>query len=434
MVKISFITFGCTLNRADSELMMGLLQSEGYAITQDPAQADLVIINSCSVKNLAETKFFRALRDMKAKDRLVIAAGCVPQAQKDYLTKELSGISVIGTKQLNRIADVVRETLDGNVLQLVCDGTNRRHGLPRVRRNSLIGIVPIAEGCLGSCTYCKSKMARGELSSYAPDAILEEVKQSISEGCKEIWLTSQDCGAYGKDIDTDLMTLLKDVLKIEGEFRVRLGMANPNFVKDFADQLIELYRNNKDKLFRFIHIPLQSGNNRILKAMNRYYTKEDYLELCQKLRTSLPDITIATDIICGFPSETEEEFDETLDLLRQIQPDVINRSRFWARPGTVAAEMEDQCSGTITLERSRRLNRVIKDISKARNRFWESWIGTVLIDDKGRSAEHCEEQGWVGRNYAYKQVVVRGDLHAGQTLVVKVSKPHIFYLAASKHE
>lgn len=429
MTKIAFITFGCTLNVADSELMMGLLSSEGFEIVQSSDEADLVVINSCTVKNMAENKFFKTIRDMQSKNKLVIAAGCVPQAEKSYLANQLKDVSVIGTKQLNRIVDVVRETIDGNVMQLVVDGENKRHSMPRIRRNNIIGIVPISEGCLGNCTYCKSKMARGDLVSYDSKVILEEIKSAVKEGCKEIWLTSQDCGAYGLDIDTDITKLLESVLKLKGDFKVRLGMSNPNHILPIVDELILLYKENKEKLFRFIHIPVQAGSDRILKLMNRFYTKADFIDLCRRLRGAMPDITIATDVICGFPGETEEEFEETLELMKTIQPDVINRARFWARPGTVAATMDDQLAGTVTNERSRKLNALLQEISKQRNEFWKDWEGKILIDEEGHPDSN-KNPTWLGRNYAYKPFVIKQKTEVGKFINVKVSNIEVFHLEA----
>lgn len=427
MRKIAFITFGCTLNVSDSELMAGLLAKDGFKIVKTLDDADLVVVNSCSVKNMAESKFFKALRECEKEGKRIVAAGCVPQAEKSYLDTKLKHVSVLGTKQLNRIVDVVEETLAGNVIHLLGEGENARHGIPKVRRSDVIGIIPISEGCLGDCTYCKARLARGSLVSYPIADIVKEVKTAVKEGCREIWLTGQDCGTYGRDIDSSLPELLKKVLSVDGDFFVRLGMANPNFVKDFADDLVSLYKRYPDKLFRFIHIPLQSGNDRILKSMNRKYSKKDFMDLCVKLRASLPDITIATDVICGFPTETEEEFDETLELLKVIRPDVVNRSRFWPRPGTKAAGMK-QLSGTITNNRSRRLNDLLKKLSLERNRFWKDWSGRVVIDEQASSGRPV----FVGRNYAYKPFVMDGHFRLGECLNVKSDKPCVFHIEASK--
>jgi len=425
MAKIAFKTFGCTLNLSDSEMMQGLLVDAGHEIVGDVDSAELVVVNSCSVKHLAEKKFFRAVADAAGRGKKVVCAGCVPQAEQSYLADSLSGFSVIGTKQLNKIVHVVEETLAGNVVHMVKSEKNSRLNVPKVRRNPVVGIVPISEGCLGECTYCKSRLARGNLVSYDPDAIVSQVKADVASGCKEIWLTSQDCGAYGKDIGTDIVELLKRVCVVDGDFMIRLGMMNPNFALEYLDELIDVFQENEGKLFWFIHLPVQAGSNRILQSMNRKYTKEDFMKVCYSLRESMPEISIATDVICGFPGETEEEFQQTVELVREVVPDVVNVSRFWPRPGTSAATMEGQLHGRDTNSRSREMENVKEEVSLMRNKAWEGWSGTVFVDEKGSVGSG---ESWVGRNFAYKPVGLLGRYSLGDTVTVTIKESHTFYL------
>jgi MiaB-like tRNA modifying enzyme len=425
MVKIAFLTFGCTLNFADSELMMGLLKEAGHEIVSTVDSASLVVVNSCTVKNLAENKLFKAVRDAESGGKKVVVAGCVAQAEQSHLNGRLSGYSVVGTKQLNKIVHVVEETLAGNTVQMLGIEKNERLNVPKVRRNKIIGIVPIAEGCLGECSYCKARMARGRLVSYDPEAIVKQVMSDVRDGCREIWLTSQDCGAYGKDIGTNIVALLKSVCAVEGDFMIRLGMMNPNFALEYLDELIGVFKSNKGKLFWFIHLPVQAGSNRILQEMNRKYTKEEFTRVCQAFRTVMPEMTIATDVICGFPSESDEEFKQTMDLVKQVQPDVINISRFWARPGTPAASMEGQLHGRDTNERSREMKKVKEEVSLLRNKTWEGWSGPVIIDEKGTVGS---EESWIGRNYAYKPVGVKGRFRMGEKVEVKISGVKVYHL------
>ncbi len=425
MSNISFITFGCTLNFSDTELMMGLLAKAGHKIVDDVSSADLVVVNSCTVKSMAESKLFKALRELSAKGKKIVVAGCVAQAEQSYVDTKLSAHSVIGTKQLNKIVHVVEETLLGNVVKMLNPGKNERLGMPKIRCNSIIGIIPVSEGCLGNCTYCKARFARGKLVSYDPEQIVAQVIADVQDGCKEIWLTSQDCGAYGKDIGTDIVTLLRAVLEVKGDFKVRLGMMNPNFALEYLDDLIELYEKNKGKLFWFIHVPSQSGNDRILSLMKRKYTSEDFLKVCSTFRHELPEITIATDIICGFPSETKEEFSDSLELVRTVKPDVLNKSRFWPRPGTEAAAMKGQLHGRETNERSRQLKEVFEKTAKERNKIWEGWTGEIIIDEKGKVGM---SESWIGKNYAYRPVALKGKYSMGQKVMVKVKKVHVHYL------
>ncbi len=424
MACIAFRTFGCTLNHADSELMQGLLEEAGHEIV-DEEDAELVVVNSCSVKHLAEKKFFRAVSDLSARGKKVVCAGCVPQAGPEHLADALAGYSVIGTKQLNRIVRVVQEALDGNAVHLLKQEKNKRLNMPKVRRNAVVGVVPISEGCLGECAYCKSRLARGRLESFGISAIVRQVKADVADGCREIWLTSQDCGAYGKDIGTDIVELLRAVCAVEGEFFVRLGMMNPNFALEHLDGLLDVFKSNKDKLFWFVHLPVQAGSNKILRSMNRKYTKEEFARVCQALRSSMPEMAIATDIICGFPGESDPDFKQTIDLVRQVKPDVINISRFWPRPGTPAAVMEGQLHGRDTNSRSREMENVKEEVSLARNKTWEGWSGTVVVDERGSVGSG---ESWVGRNYAYKPVALKSGSSLGEKVEIKVQKACKYHL------
>ncbi len=423
--KIAFITFGCTLNFADTELMSGLLQTAGFDVVGSDAvdSADVVIVNGCSVKHLAEKKFFKAVQRFEDAGKKIIVAGCVAQAEQEYAKTRLASYSIIGTKQLNKIVHVVEETLSGNIVQLLGQDKNDRLNVPRVRRNPVVGIVPISEGCLGECTYCKSRFARGKLVSYDPDAIVRQVVSDVAEGCKEIWLTSQDCGAYGKDIGTDIVTLLRAVCDVEGNFMVRIGMMNPDFALEHLDDLIGVFKENKDKLFWFLHIPVQAGSDRVLRLMKRKYTVGDFIHVTESIRRELAQFTISTDIICGFPGETEEEFHDSIELVQKVNPDVINISRFWPRPGTEAEKMEGQLPGRDTNKRSREMRELLKRISRANNETWKGWQGMIIIDEQGN-----RPGSMIGRNFAYKPVAVKGKFNLGETIEVKIEKIDTYHL------
>ena len=438
MTKISFITFGCSMNFSDSELMMGLLDKEGYELIPEPDDADLIIVNSCTVKNLAETKFWRTLKQLKEKNKKVIVTGCIAQAEQKYVDNELKNYSIIGTKQINRICHVVEQTIEGNIVHLLDTKNNPRLNLPKIRKNNIIGIVPISEGCLGNCTYCKTKLARGSLISFSPEEILKQINSDLEDGCKEIWLTSQDCGAYGKDINTNICELLKKILEIKKEFYIRLGMTNPNFAFEFLDELLEIfhtnYKNIKDsdksaKLFMFLHIPIQAGNDQVLKNMNRKYTVEQFKTVIARFREKIPLFTFATDMICGFPGETNKQFQDSLELMQKTKPDVINISRFWSRPGTPAEKLPNQIHGRETNKRSREMREIFLKISFERNKMWEQEINNIpseiIIDEKGTKKG---EKSWIGRNRSYKPIVTKNKHKLGNKIKIKAVKTHKFYL------
>jgi MiaB-like tRNA modifying enzyme len=420
MTRIYIETAGCSLNRSDSEVMAGLLKKAGFDIARNAEKADLVIMNTCTVKRPTEIKFWRRLAELRNLKKEVIIAGCIAQTSYD----ELKEFSLIGTTQINNIVSVVEETVNGNIVKLIAFEKNPRLNLPKISKNKIVEIVPISSGCLGEpCAYCKVKQARGELVSYDKEAIIKQISKAVLNGAKEIWITSQDNGCYGKDTGTSFPELLKDVLKIEGDFKIRLGMMNPNHVKEWTDEIAEILKN--EKVFKFLHLPVQSGNNEILRLMRRKYTAEEFRDVVAKLRSKIPDITISTDIICGFPAETEEQFQDSIKLIREIKPDVLNISRFWPRPGTEAAQMEGQIHGNETKRRSTVIKEIFGIMASVNNeKKWTGWEGEILIDEKGKDGT------FVGRNYAYRQVVVKGNVLLGDKVKVRVEKTTVHYLIA----
>ena len=216
--------------------------------------------------------------------------------------------------------------------------------------NSPIGIVEISSGCLSSCTFCQVKLVKGTVFSYPEEEIVNEARSLISQGAKEIWLTSTDNAAYGRDSKTSLPALIRKVAAVPGDFKIRVGMMNPLLTRRDQDEILNCFKLNK--VFKFAHLPVQSGSNRILKAMQRGYSVSDFESMVAQLREEIPSITLSTDMIVGFPSETEAEFEESMELLKRTRPDVLNLSRFGARPGTKTAVMEDQIASEEAKNRS----------------------------------------------------------------------------------
>jgi len=266
--------------------------------------------------------------------------------------------------------------------------------------------------------------ARGHLRSYSIDEIVNRVREDVASGAREVWLTSQDMACYGKDIGTSLPDLLEKVCKVEGEFFVRVGMMTPNHALDILDGLVEAYRHRK--VFKFLHLPIQSGDNEMLERMRRFYTVEDFLRIVSRFRKALPKITVATDVICGFPGETAEAFEGTLRLIEKVKPDIVNISKFFPRPKTPAEKLEPKVPPREIKERSRIMTRLAMKIALEKNREWINWKGQVLIDEKGNKPD-----SWVGRNFAYKPIVVKSrDSLVGETVNVRVVKAFETYLEA----
>ena len=403
--KIFIRTFGCSLNQSDSEQMTGVLTEVGFILAPTPDNADLIILNSCTVKGPTENSLFKEIAKWKHK-KLVIA-GCIPQTDKDKLKE----YSLIGTRNLHQIVEVVQETLKGNLIQILTIHGNPDLTLPRIRKNKNIGIIPISRGCLGSCTFCKTKAARGNLQSYQPKDILYLAEQYLNEGANELWLTSQDCGCYGFDIKTNLAELLKILTDLPGDFKIRIGMANPNHVLKILTKLIRSYKHKK--VFQFLHLPIQSGNDFILTAMKRDYSAKEFKTIISAFRKEIPNITISTDIICGFPGETEEQFQDSLNFISWLKPLVLNISRFWPREKTPAAKMKNQLTSRLVKERSRKLHQLFRELGKKENEKELGRIKEVIIEEKIKN-------GFVGRDDNYRPIILHETAELGQKMNVKI--------------
>jgi len=422
--RVYLESYGCTSNRFDSEVIVGLLLEEGYEICEGVGEADVVIVNTCGVKGPTENRVLHRLRKLSSFSKPLVVAGCLPLINLPAIKRAVEGKFVtLGPRSVDKVVEAVELALkrrEGSFLSI-----NRRlikPILPKVRLNKVVEPLQIAEGCLGSCTYCCVRFARGHLFSYPPKVIAERVRSAVKEEVKEIWLTAQDVGAYGMDIKTDLPNLLRRVCSVEGDFFIRVGMINPSHALRLGKRLINAFTHRK--VFKFLHLPLQSGNNSVLKDMNREYTVEDFRRIIEDFRAEIPEITVATDIICGFPTETWEAFEDSLTLLKDLRFDVVNVSRFFPRPGTVAAEMK-QLPVKEVEERSRRISELSRRISLERNRLWLNWEGEILIDEKGKNGS------WIGRNYAYKPVVVKDSENLlGRRLTVRIMEAHPTYLEA----
>ncbi len=317
---------------------------------------------------------------------------------------------MLGPNSLGKTLQVIESTLNGTKQIALEDSDLSKVGLPKVRLNPVVGIVEIASGCMSECTFCQTKLSKGDLTSYRIGDIVRQIKTEINDGCKEIWLTSTDNGCYGFDINTDLPSLIDTVVGIPHDFKVRVGMMNPMYMARIKDRLIESF--DSDKVYKFLHIPVQSGSNRVLNDMKRGHTVETFIDIVKKAREKFPEFTISTDVIVGFPSETIEEFEKTKELLAETKPDVVNLSKYSARPGTEAAEWE-QIDALEVKKRSKEIFEIINQISIENNQKWIGWKGEVLFDEK-------TDEGIKGRNFAYKSIRVDVNGEIVQTKNVEI--------------
>jgi MiaB-like tRNA modifying enzyme len=408
MAKIFVEAYGCSASFADSEMISGLIVNGGHTLATDSSESDLNLIVTCSVKDTTANKMMHRIKSLKTKP--LIVAGCLPKAEKSNVEKFSENASLLGPNSLGKTLDVINSTLSGRKQIALEDSDLSKVGLPKVRLNPTVGIVEIASGCMSECTFCQTKLSKGDLSSYRLGDIVRQVQTEIKEGCKEVWLTSTDNGCYGLDIGTDLPTLVNAVSEIQEDFMIRVGMMNPMYMPRIKQKLIESYDN--DKVFKFLHLPVQSGSDKVLNDMKRGHTSETFREIVKRTKDRFDDFTISTDIIVGFPSETEEDFQKTLTLLDETKPDVVNLSKYSARPGTDAAELK-QIDAAEIKRRSKIIFEQINKISLESNKKWIGWKGKVLFDEN-------TEEGIKGRNYAYKPIAVQEKVSIGDSHVVEI--------------
>ncbi|KAJ3030517.1 UNVERIFIED_CONTAM: hypothetical protein HDU68_008805 [Siphonaria sp. JEL0065] len=469
--KVWVKTMGCSHNVSDGEYMAGLLTSQGYSVLFEDSkkdQADLWLLNSCTVKGPSELTFINDIKKGMDAGKKVVVAGCVPQASGTVggsigrgkgKGREWDGLSVVGVQQIDRVVEVVEETLKGNVIRLTKDkkvevsvdgeeagvekeeeetygvqrssAKKRKAGgakldLPKVRRNPYVEIISINTGCLNQCTYCKTKHARGDLGSYSPAEIWERCESVIQEGVKEIWLTSEDTGAYGRDIGVSIVDLLWGIVKVLERYpksgtMLRVGMTNPPYILEHLSEMVKIL--SHPRVFSFLHVPVQSGSNAVLDSMRRQYTVQEFTQIVTTLRSQVQptSCTVATDIICGFPTETDNDFEESMDLLRLLQFNVLHISQFYSRPGTPAALMP-RLPSEVVKARSRLVSQLFNE--------WFPYQGLEgLIVDALVTEVSSDGKFYVGHDKLYRQILVpKVEKYLGRWVRVEVVRTGKFFL------
>ena len=406
-MKFCVKSFGCSANIAEGEIIKGLLKQKNQVSEED--KAEVIVLNVCTVKgeNSAVKQIKKAMNANPAAK--IVITGCITKK----LQEQFSDALFISTHNIDKVQEAIKT--NQNFIKFK---TLVKLGFPRVRENEVIGIIPISSGCPDACTYCSTKLIKGNLHSFPVKKILEEAEKFIKQGCRELWITAQDTTCYGQDLNTNLAKLLKKIIGIRGDFFIRIGMGHPRHLRNFWDEFVQVFRH--PKVFKFLHLPIQSGNNMVLGAMKRNDSVENFTKLVSDFRKEFPDATISTDIIVGFPGETEEQFNDSLNLIKKIKPDVLNISRFMKRPGTPASFFEGQIDEKIKKDRSRTLTELHKNIALENNKKWIGWQGEILLDEFGKN------DSTIGRNFAYKPVIIQGRHELGKKVRVKITeaKPH----------
>ena len=383
-------TFGCAYNQADSETMAAVLAEAGHS-RAEIRTADVVIANTCSVKTPTQDKILNFLQTV---NKPLVVAGCLVQAMPGAVEEAVPGASLVGTFAHSKIAEAVEAAAKGE--KAVFLGRETRPALSALPVGK-IAIVKIAEGCASSCSFCQTKLARGALRSNQPKEIVRATEEAIAAGAKEIRLTAQDTGCYGKDIGSSLSGLMESVCSIDGDFMVRIGMMNPQHFAGDAAGLLRTFSN--PKVYKLLHLPVQNGSDRVLAEMNRGHTAMDFESLAAAFRKKFPQASIETDVIVGYPSETEEDFAKTIALVGRVRPDMTNVSKFYARPGTRAALLRPLPTAVVK-QRSAECSAAGKHAALAKHKEFIGRTLRVLVTQKaGRFL--------AGRTKEYRKVLVK---------------------------
>lgn len=445
-LKYNIMTMGCQLNENDSEKLCGMLEKMGYSQTQDAKQADIVLFNTCCVRENAEDKLFGKLGELKRikeeKGIIIAIGGCMMQEKHitDKIKESYPFVDILfGTHTLQRFPEDLYQAIQQKRKQediIDIDG-EIYEGLPIKRDSKIKASVTIMNGCNNFCSYCIVPYVRGRERSREPKAIIEEVKELAKQGYQEITLLGQNVNSYlriekEKQIPFEeyegvnsFATLLRAINKIEGIERIRFVSPHP---KDFTDDVIEAIAQCK-KVCKLIHLPLQSGNTKVLKEMNRKYSKEQYLTLVEKMKNTIPDLTLSTDIIVGFPGETDEEFEDTLDVVRKVKFEQVYMFIYSRRVGTPGDKMQNQIPEEIKHQRFDKLKALVESQIKENNQKYIGTIQKVLVEGESKNNSDM----LTGRTDSNKVVIFEGQKDLIGTIQdLKIISEHMWYLKGKK--
>ena len=411
-MKIYLETYGCTANKSDESVMLGVLKKNNYEIVKNIEDADVLVLLTCTVIGTTEQRMLSRLRTFKKTNKIIVVAGCMASVQADLIRSIVPKAKLLSPRCSHHIADIIQE-------KNVVFAEENKNFAPKYFEN-ITAPISISEGCNLSCSYCITHLARGQLTSYPMGEIVQDVCFAIKQGCKEIQITAQDTASYGSDTGDNLGKLLLSICGIDGLFRVRVGMMNPFNVLKNLENIINAY--NDQKIYKFLHLPVQSGDNDILKKMNRKYAVDDFIKIVKKFIEKHSNITLSTDVIVGFPTETDEQFQRTVELLRTVQPDIVNITRYSARPQTKAKTMKPRIPTDVVKERSKHLTELCSAISKGKNRGYIGKKYTILVTEMGKN------DTFMGRAENYKPVILNEKVKIGSFSPVEIEDAASTYL------
>jgi tRNA-2-methylthio-N6-dimethylallyladenosine synthase len=404
------MVFGCQMNTSDSERLSGQARLLGYTYTEDMEQADLILISTCCVRESAELKIYGKIGELKHlkqknPNMIIVVSGCMVQKDREQLLKKASHIDLLlGTHNLHQMGELIQEVKESRkpIVAVWEQAGEEMPEVPTLRRGGVSAWVPIMYGCNNFCTYCIVPYVRGRERSRPITDIIKEIQELLQEGFKEVTLLGQNVNSYGTDLTPPLefAVLLEAVDHVPGIERIRYMTSHP---RDASEQMIETVRTS-EHICNHFHLPIQSGSDEILKRMNRGYTTEAYVKLVEKIRQAIPDASITTDLIVGFPGETETHFQETVELVKKVRFDVAYTFLYSKRSGTPAATMEDQVPQAIKKDRLQRLMNVQNEISLEINKQLEGTVVSVLVEGNSKN----DSSTIMGRTSTNKIVLWKG--------------------------
>ncbi|MCX7991469.1 MAG: tRNA (N6-isopentenyl adenosine(37)-C2)-methylthiotransferase MiaB [Proteobacteria bacterium] len=423
MEKFYIETYGCQMNEADSEYMASLLHTIGYERVYDIKDASIILVNTCSIRDKAEKKVLsflgRAYPYKRKNDCILAVCGCVAQQEGENLIKKAPYLDIVfGPHHINYLPNFIKRARNNEKVVEVTERNVIERDKDLFTTEGIRAMIPIMQGCNNFCSFCIVPYVRGREVSRKPEDVIEEVKRLADYGIQEVMLLGQNVNSYGKDlaVKEGFVKLIEEISKIKKIERIRFTTSHP---KDITEGLINSFA-TIEKLMPHIHLPVQSGSDRVLNLMNRKYSREDYLRIVKKLRQLRPDISITTDIIVGFPSETEDDFEDTLTLVKEVRYDSAFSFKYSKRPYTKASTMEDQIPEEIKQRRLEILQNLLKEIIYEKNKEMEGRIVPVLVESRSKK----EKTEFMGRTPCFRIVNFSSnrEIKEGETVKVKITR------------
>ncbi len=414
-MNIFIETYGCESNQYSTEIMAALLTEAGHKLTPKD-NAELIILNTCALETKTEKKIIMRLKELNDANKKILVAGCLTELQKEKIQATSPNASIMGTNSVTHIKDIVDKIKNNFKVTRIRDKPELLINQPRQRIYPYIATIQIAEGCLDTCSFCVDRTTKGSLISYEPEQIIREVQNALEDGCVEIRLTAQDIASYGRDKGAKLPALIRKLSSIPGSFKIRLGQMNPANVLPILDDLILAY--NHPKIYQYLDLPMQSGSNKILKNMQRIYTKEEYQMIISSFRKKYPNITISTDVMIGYPEETDEDFGKTIDLIKEVKPDIINTYIYSERPFTKSGHA--QIPPWKIKNWSIELDQLYDKIKEQKKDSWLHWHGEVTVTQKIGDI-------YLARNSTYIPIILK-NATVGETKTTEIieEKPNYY--------